>query len=468
MRSTRPLRRPAALATAAALALALAACSDDTGQGGDPDETSAAPEVKIAVPAQFDNTSPEWDTISDLQGDTRTALSPDGKHYAYAYSSEESGEFVVGQIDLESGERSKEASVEALSPGGQDNSDGNVGLMYSGNRLVLIQAGTPRDSSARQWNASIFQVGRSTKPKVVAQELEGSAGVVTLPTSDTGPLVEVSSGGVSTHYAIDAESSDVSVVPTQPGQPFTGCGGKDCDLSLIPVAQVGKVTVSTFAEASPGGSRVCSDSAVRPSPEPNGFDMCLRGFGTSQWSSQDPDIAPKGSIPESAHLFAVGSEHLVGAWKGEDGGTVYRTINVRDPRRSHVEVHCDHPTNGTATHPLSMSSSRKYMVAGAVRFDVDEGTGACFEGGGGTADVGFVAVDNDGTAWGTTSRSAAEAYTDEVVSAKVDGPITPVEGDVAVPWAFLQLRGQEVAVFVNSGDAQDGATVVAAYPRTEG
>lgn len=464
MMRTRRFPRPAALIPAAALALALAACSDGSGSDG-PTEDSEPPEVKVSVPDQFDDDSPAWETISEIQGGAHTALSPDSKHLAYAYSTEEGGEFVVGQVDLESGESSEETSVEALSSGDAGSSGRDAGLMYSGNRLVLLQQGVPQDTSAKQWSAAVFPVGRGGSPKVIAQKLEDSAAEVELPNASAGPLVKVTSQGSSTYHALDADSSDISVVDTEPSAPITGCGGESCDLQLNPVAQVGRDTVSTFQESKPGGSRVCSRRVLDSSPDADGFDKCLRGFSAGGWSSQDSDIAPKGAVPESAHLYAVGHEHLVGAWKAKGGGTVYRTINVRDPRRSHVEVRCDQPTNGNATHAMSMSASGKYMVAGSVRFDVNEGTGACFEEDGGTADVGLVSVDNAGTAWGTTSQSGPESYTDEVVSAKTDGPITPAEGDVAVPWAFLQLRGQEVAVFVNSGDAEDGATVVAAYPK---
>lgn len=462
MRSTRRHLRTAPLAATAALALALTACNQ--GQDPKPDETTTAPDVKLTVPAKFDNASPGWKTISDLQGDTPTALSPDGKHYAYAYATGEGGTVEVGQVDLTTGKSTPGQSVEALTP--ERGEDAHIELMYSGHRLVLLQQGTGEGS--KQWNASIFRVGSDSKPNVVTHKLTDQDAEVALPDSRTGPLVSVASSGSTTYYGLDADKARENEAATKASKSFTGCGGDSCDLPLKPVAQVGSSTVSTFQESKAGGRTVCSDSLTDTSPDENGFDGCLRGFGTKDWTSQDPQVAPKGSLPKSAQLYAVGSEHLVGAWQAKGGeGTIYRTINVQDPRRSHVEVTCDNDTAGTATHPMVMSPSGKHAVAGSILFDAQSGEGRCFEDSQGSSDLRFVSVDDSGTAWGSTGSSGdPEAYTSEAVTAKVtDDVVTPVEGEVALPMSFVQIQGRQAATFANSGGQKDGSTVLAAYMR---
>lgn len=458
--------RAALPAAATVLALALSACSNGPGPGPDPEE----PEVKVAVPAQFDNASPAWKTISDVQGETQTAISADGRHYAYAYRTGEQGTYEVGQVDLATGERVQEQSVEALTPSPGDGSNGDRGLMFSGNRLILIQAGESPKSGAAQWSVSIFPAGRTGKPKLLLNELADDQARVSIPSSHVGPLVAVtpSPSAPAQHFAVDPERGTAIEVKVEAGELSTGCGGSSCDLQPVPVAQVGMDTVATWEESRSGGRTVCSKTLTDTSPAANGFDGCLRGFGTQKWSSQDPDVAPKGAVAKSARLYAVGGEHVVGAWQGKDGGTIYRTINVKDPRRAHAVVTCEGKTAGTDTHRLAVSASGKHLVAGSVLFDAKSGKGRCFEGASGGADVRFMSVDDAGTAWGATGQSGNPlAYMSEVVSATAaGGALSPAKGQVALPLSFMRVDGRDVAAFVNSGDAKDGTTVLAAYPRT--
>lgn len=460
MRSTRRLR-PAPIAATSALALALAACSSGGESSGSEETSTTPPPTKLSVPDQFDNDSAPWESVSDIQGggDTATAMSPDGEHYAYAYNTGEGGTLEVGQLDLKSGKQVKEQSIKALSPDASDRTTGGVGLMYSGNRLVLIQAGSD-DGGTKQIHASVFQVGSGAKPKQATTAVEGD---VALPAGGEGPMVEVSTGGGgSTHYAIDPAEVTVSEIPSGP-ETFTGCGGADCSLPTKAEAQIGAATVKTWTETAPGGRTVCSEKMTDTSPDENGFDGCMRGFGTQKWDSQD--VAPDGAVAESAHLYAVGKEHLIGAWRGEDGGTIYRTINVKDPRAAHAEITCDTTVDGNSTHSLTFSPSGQYAVAGSIWLDTKSNEGHCLEESDEGSDASLSAVDDSGTGWGSTGKSAdREAYTSEAVRVGSDGQVESIEGEVALPLSFLTVDGGELATFAVTDDEKAGATVVAAYP----
>lgn len=455
------LRRAVPLAVVATLAIGLAGCSNDGPDTSEPTE----PAVSMSIPQEFTADAPAWDMISDLPAGeaVSTALSPDGKYYAYAQLDEAANKFTVGQINLESGERVKEASIDALTKDPADDTDGRISLIYSGSRLVATHAGTDPGGKG-QWSAALFEIGKGTDPAVLSESVTDGERVK-LPTDSSGPMVVTSSGNKDkTAYFINTETLKVSKDALGSSETFEGCGDKNnCDLPLSPVVQSGDTTVATFKEGHFGGRSVCSSKLTDTDPDPDsGFDGCLSGFMTSEWSSQDPDVAPKGAIPESAYLYASGDGYLVGAWKGEEGGSVYRTININDPRASHPLATCEEPSEGTASHTLRRSPNQQYVVAGALLFDVQSGEGHCFRDDG---DVTFSSVDSSGTAWGANDSSwTPSRYASSAVSATPDGEVKSEGDGVAIPMSFMPGSDVQVGTFAVTNDALDGATVVGAYP----
>lgn len=450
------------LASVAALALAITACGDTTPQSSEPDDKAPI----VSVPEQFDTSSPSWDPIIDLPaGDTtRSAISEPGTHYAYAYRTEQG--ISVGQINLESGQRTEEHTVEALEVVPGDSAVGNVGLMYSGNRLVLLQAGTAVDGSSNQWTAAIFEVGKHVEPTVVTEDISANA-TVTLPSANTGtgPIISVAEQAVDRQFALNTELAEVIEVSSEDTESFTGCGDEEnCVLPVRAVAQDRGTTVETFRETSEPSRPVCSDDLTRTSADEHGFNGCMSGFRTAEWSSQDADVAPEQANPNSAYLYAAGNGYLIGAWRGQDGGVVYRTINTADPRAAHAELTCDETITGTSLHDLHVSPSGQYLAAGSLLFDIQNGQGHCFDHG----DSGptFVSVNDAGVAWGARDSAwQPSRYVKEPVSGTLDGELVPAGEGVAVPVSFIRGAEAEYGVFAVAEDAQQDSTVLTALPR---
>lgn len=455
------LRRIAPVAMLAALALGLSAC--DWIGPDDPEPTT--PPVSIATPQAFDTQSPIWKPISDLpSGDgVQTAISSDGKHMAYAQRDSGAETITVGQVDLTSGEQSDPVSIDALAVSDTDGTDGNVSLFYSGNRLVAAHSGTSSQGQD-QWSAALFSVGSSADPKVLSEDVE-SGESVKLPSEGTGAIVTASKGsGPGTAWLIDTETSSATKKSTEDTEHLSGCGDEaNCDLALQPSVQYTNKTVSSFKENTMAGKTLCSPSITATEPDENsGFDHCLSGFRTDKWSSQDPEVAPGGTVAESAYIYASGGGYLVGAWRSDDGKIIYRTININEPGAGHAEVACDRPLTGAATNTLHSSPNGKYFAAGSVIFDVTNGDGACLD----DEEATLTAVDNDGTAWGSTeSVSSGDRYVSTAISATPNGEVTSQGGDVAIPASFVSTSGETAAIFAVSEDAVSGATAVAAYPQ---
>lgn len=451
------LRRAAPLAALAALALALSACDASR-----PDDHASS--VSVSAPSQFATSSPAWKTITDIpsgQG-MNTAVSPDGKHYAYAQRDRDSGTITVGQIDLETGEPSSPVSTQALDANPSDGTNGNLSLFYSGNRLVSVHSGTSPNGES-QWSAALFPVGSASDPKVLTENTASGA-TVKLPSADSGPIVSASSGGDTSTYVIDTETSSTEERSLEAKSGFQGCGDEtNCNLSPIPAVQSGGTTVVAFKEGRSAAQSVCSERVTGDSPDKSsGFDHCMTGFMTEQWSSQDPEIAPQEAIPEAAYIYAAGDGYLVGAWRSEDGGTVYRTININEPGASHAEVTCDTALDGPGAHTLGRSPSGQYMEAGSLLFDTRSGEGRCF--GEDDSGVTFASVDNSGIAWGASGSSwSANRYQSSVVSATLEGTLTPEGNQAAIPVSFVSASGAGVGVFAVADDALAGTTVVAGY-----
>lgn len=455
------LRRSTPLAALVALALGLSAC--DTLPRDDPEPT-----VSVSVPSQFAADAPAWKTITDIpsgQG-ISTAVSPDGKHYSYAQRDQGNTKITVAQIDLETGIPAETVSTEALVADPSDGTDGNLSLFYSGNRLVAVHSGTSPGGTS-QWSAALFPIGSTSDPTVLTQNTASGA-TVKLPSADSGPIVSATSGGDTSTYVIDTETSSAKEHSLEEKSGFQGCGDEsNCNLPLSPVVQSGGTTVAAFKEGRPAAQSVCSERVTGESPdETSGFDHCLTGFMTEKWSSQNPEIAPQEAVPEAAYIYAAGDGYLVGAWRDEDGGTVYRTINVNEPGASHAKVTCDTTLRGPGSYTLGRSPSGQYLEAGSLLFDMKSGKGRCF--GEDDSGVTFASVDNSGTAWGASGSSwSAKRYESSAVSATLDGTVTPEGDQVAIPVSFVSANGARTGVFAVADDALDGATVVAGYPLSE-
>lgn len=466
------LRRSAPLAALTALALGLASCGTPD-EGPAPDSSSSAessessePSVVIAAPDAFASDAPAWDTLADIPAGeaTSTALSDDGTHFAYATTSGD-GQTSVTQVSTRTGESTEEKTLPTLAP---ITDKPHVSLSFSAGTLIVTQVGEDPDSNARIWRATIFAAGSMGTPETRSETLPERA-EVTLPSAESGPLVTVDTGSSGTAYAISASTAEVSEIPLDKTRSFSGCGDtSNCNLSITPEVQQGAVTVGSFQESRPGGRSVCSDRLSDASSDPNsGFDHCLQGFTASGWTSQDPDIAPPDAIPESGLLYASGDGYLVGAWRTNDGGTAYRTINLSKPHAAHAAVTCEAPRQGPALHPISRSPSGQFLAAGALLFDLNSGEGHCFSEGQSDQPV-LTAVDDSGTAWGAQGSAwTPDRYTSAAVSAELDGTLASVEGSVAAPVAFLTVDGAQTGIFVVTDDATEGATTLGAYPLSQ-
>lgn len=483
-------RRAAPLAALTVLALGLAACGGgDSGEEDPTEEPTEEPPVTIETPDGFNADSPSWEPISDIDStNTRATVTPDGTHYAYATVDGEN--LIIGQINLETGERTEEHAEPLLTPldgattieedeeqdqdtgssgGNADDEDPDApedfGIVYSGDRLVVAQVGIGEDDET-QWNAAIFGVGRSGDPTVLSEPIEASSNeVVTLPTPRSGPIISVGARSQKTSYLVNAEQGEFSEVEGDFTQSFDGCGDSSsgCDLLFDPRIQDGLSTVGTFREVSSRGQIGCSESNA-PVEEESGFDGCLTGFATDDWASNDPEIAPEGAEPASAFLYAAGDGYVVGAWTGEDGGTIYRSINLTDPEGSHAVITCEGTVTGSAFNRVTRSPSGQYLTAGSLLFDTQSGEGRCFEDSP-RGEPTFVSVDNDGTAWGTPeSNWAVDRYTEEVVKGTLGGGIESVGNNVGLPLSFVTAEDTESGVFAVAEDAVDGQRAVVAYP----
>lgn len=453
------LRRAAPIAALAALALGLSAC--DTLSPDDPEPTQ--PEVSIAVPEGFNATTPAWKALSDLPSSdaTEVAVSPDGKNFAYAERSRDGQSISVGQVDLVTGARTEPATTDTLQSADTDSKSGDFSLFFSGNRLVVVHSGAS-DEGEGQWQAALFSIGSDSAPKVLTETVEPGANVQ-LPSEGSGPIVSATKGTSTTSYLIDTETSEIAEHEQGATKKFDGCGDPtNCDLALYPTVQYMDTTVSTFKEGAPAAQSICAQYVTGKGPDAeSGFNRCLTGFGTDEWTSQDPEIAPSGTVINSAHLHAAGGSYIVGAWRAKDGQTTYRTINVNKPGASHAEVTCERPPQGTATNPIHSSPNGKYLVAGSLTFDVASGKGACLQ----DTSTTLTAVDNSGTAWGSTDSSwGPDRYASTVISAGSDGAVTSRGVNVAAPISFVSANAHQVGVFAVSEDAVTGATVVAGYP----
>lgn len=450
----KPARHAASLAALTVLALGLAAC--DVLGPDTPEPTE--PALGVSVPERFASDSPAWDVASDLPagGQNVTAISPDGNHYSYAQRDPDT--ITVGQLNLATGERA-ETSLDALAVG-DDGTGGRVSLFYSGSRLVVTHSGTSSDGDS-QWSTALLQVGSSSEPEMLTEAIADGASVK-LPSEASGPLVTATKGQDSTTYMVNTETGTFSEYPLGETISFEGCGDPtNCDIALAPAVQDEGTTVATFKEGRPAATTICSQYVGGEGPDKrSGFDYCLAGFMTEKWSSQDPEIAPTGSIAESAYIYASGDGYLVGSWRGEDGSTMYRTLNINDPGASHAVVQCDNPQGGTGSHVLHRSPSGQYLAAGSLLFDTSSGEGRCIDDG-----VRVVSVSDSGTAWGATDESwMPSRYSSSAVSVTMDGTVSQEGEGVAVPMSFVSSNGAEAGAFAVQEDALAGATVVVVYP----
>lgn len=453
------LRRAAPIAALVVLTFGLSAC--DAIRPDDPEPSPAG--VSIAVPEGFNATTPAWEAIGDLpSGDaTEIAVSPDGKNLAYAERSQDHHSISVGQVDLTTGTRTQPADISTPPPDEASGKGANLSLFFSGNRLVVATAGES-DAGEAQWQAALFPIGGSSSPKLLSETVEPGA-TIQLPPKGSGPIIGVTKGTSTTSYLIDTETAEVTKQEDGKTKTFDGCGDPtNCDLTLSPAVQYTDTTVASFKEGVPATQSICAQYVTGEGPDSkSGFDQCLTGFGTAEWSSRDPEIAPQGTVIDNAYVYAAGGGYLVGAWRADDGQTTYRTININNPGARHAEVTCERPLQGAATNPIHSSPDGKYLVAGSLTFDMAGGSGSCLP----DADTTLTAIDNSGTAWGSPDSSWGPGrYASTVISVGPDGAAETRSVNVAAPISFVSAKASQVGVFAVSEDAVAGATAVAGYP----
>ncbi|MEU5838649.1 hypothetical protein ABZ820_33965 [Streptomyces diacarni] len=193
------------------------------------------------------------------------------------------------------------------------------------------------------------------------------------------------------------------------------------------------------------------------------------GFGVpGGWLSKDHQ--PKGAA--SGELLAATDKHLLASWKGDDSDPVFA---VHDPETGAIQARTTCTKDGYSqnnaygldygdkapTPPLSASPNGRYLVAGAVAFDLKEKSGVCLTGDGDRKKLLVVSVRDDGTAYGgTVPEHADEEQATAVAVSLASGRPKALGKGTQVP--LVASRG--AGVFL-TGTESDGLAVAVVRER---
>ncbi|ARQ69681.1 PQQ-binding-like beta-propeller repeat protein [Streptomyces marincola] len=202
---------------------------------------------------------------------------------------------------------------------------------------------------------------------------------------------------------------------------------------------------------------VCKDC------EPGGDIVALTANGplVAGHSAYDGFWVPGGwasheNVPEGADPAAepsvdwVTDDVLVAAWPRTDGGSVRTVLDAATGERT-ATAEC-RASEGAANDPdhSVFSPDGRYLVHGALVFDLREGGGHCFEPTADTNAVEFTAATDAGTAFGVADVRAEGTWSATPTPVQLDiasGEVTETAADAVLPLADLAGAG----LFVEGG-----------------
>ncbi|MER7176312.1 hypothetical protein [Streptomyces mesophilus] len=142
-------------------------------------------------------------------------------------------------------------------------------------------------------------------------------------------------------------------------------------------------------------------------------------------------VAPKGAV--SGIAVSVSADHVLARWdkkpgkkKAAQGEQEIWAVHDGTTGKVLASVECHKPALRPGRYPpATPSPDGRYLIAGHLAFDLQEGTGHCFASEGGSKPLTLATVTDSGLAYGATgARSAEDAW---------DGGGTPVSVRIAVP-----------------------------------
>ncbi|MER5882517.1 hypothetical protein ABT160_01685 [Streptomyces sp. NPDC001941] len=189
------------------------------------------------------------------------------------------------------------------------------------------------------------------------------------------------------------------------------------------------------------------------------------------WTSRSG--VPKGADPASGTPAAVApGGRILAKWQEARGSKKAATHDiwaVHDPAtgRSLVQVECRKPEVVTGDRPVALTSPQgRYLIAGNLAFDLENGKGWCFEEPDGTRPLALTTVTDEGLVYGASSaRTTGEALAGGGSPLRVDlatGVPEPLPANVRLPSA--DTAGVGLFRWTDPGDRQH----LIAYARGSG
>ncbi|MFG2328216.1 hypothetical protein ACGFMM_01185 [Streptomyces sp. NPDC048604] len=134
----------------------------------------------------------------------------------------------------------------------------------------------------------------------------------------------------------------------------------------------------------------------------------------NSWFSRT--VAPRGADATSGLPTAVTSKHVLARWHHAPKTPKAATheiwaVHALDTGKIVVQAECRRPTIAPSEYPAAaVSPDGRFLVSGALAFDLEEKTGYCFEDPDGSNRLTLVSVGNEGIVYGAAgARSARDA-----------------------------------------------------------
>ncbi|GAA1537096.1 hypothetical protein GCM10009730_52940 [Streptomyces albidochromogenes] len=161
--------------------------------------------------------------------------------------------------------------------------------------------------------------------------------------------------------------------------------------------------------------------------------------------------APGGTEAASGVPTSVADGRVLAKWRkkrGSEGAADYDVWAVHDATTGKVlaRAQCRRPAIEPGTYPrAALSPEGRYVVAGSLGFDLETGSGHCFEEPDGTRPLSLTAVTDTGVAYGTTAtRTPVEAdltaRRPAALAANAHVPAVEVAGTGLFPWTDRKDR----------------------------
>ncbi|MDT0445892.1 hypothetical protein [Streptomyces johnsoniae] len=371
--------------------------TDKTGTGGDAagqeaeqDDAPAAPVTQLTVPAAYD-TGRGWETALPpgaapltLPGSGAVALFDEtsGTDGRFTVHDAATGEVLWSSAALEPVGESASLEAFATTVNGEDYlvawsaGTSGAGVIDRGDELVVLDIFTADGSGDAVEPLHHVEVPGS------GEAAPGGAGLMLELEEDIVVGVDPATG-VTTEY----DESALEPPPT--------C--KDCD---------------------PGGDIVAL-TANGPLVDDS---YAYEGFWVpGGWAGEE--VAPREAGPDAgASVTPVGDGLVIAEWSRSDGQTIRSVLDSASGTTAATAL-CPEPDGSAAgAEHTAMSANGRYLVHGVLVFDLEEGTGHCFEATPDANAVQFSAVTDAGVAFGVAEVMTEDSWV---------GTPTPVQLDIA-------------------------------------